>query len=362
MDKKGLVIDDNTFIGCPEKLLGYWPNTDQAVLTVRTNAPWRSDPYWGDETARENTLNKFVSFVKANNARVLVGVDVTCNVTSDDIEWQLNLDMMKQLGAKHIMGLAVGNEMDILWNKPWVSPKCTQELWSGQRFWKDIQRRVTDLDKEFGSNDIKITSVWTAGFAFSGDANNPFMEDPAKALVRTLVKNAYNKYGRRWVWTFNPYPIWSGQPMDAGKPTCKIAVEKTRGLIAANMIADTRKLIKVFTKNDDDILWGGELGWSSPRPQGAEWTPTWNCPDYWSMETFAKYYEHFMQWDLTLQEAEHPEQKAMKGLDHAFFFTQRDSNNGGAVESFGLVKDCDTDQCKIQTNTGSSATSKVEIV
>jgi len=348
MDKKGIVIDDTTYIDCPEQLLGAWPNTREKVKLIRTNAPWRS--FWPSK--RKESMAALVKFVKDNNAQVLVGQDATCDEKSDDVQWELNMQFMKQLGAEHILGVAIGNEMDILYQHPdwWRKdfPNCMVDMWDRQHYWKAFQRRVSEMDEAL-SKQVLVTSVWTAGFSYSGTGlNPPFTEVPGQALVRSFVQNAAKKYGKRWVWTFNPYPIWAaGLQPDKGHPDqCNTAIEATKGQMAHDMIAFTRRAIKWATKNDDDLLWAGEYGWSTPASDGMD-RPIFHCKNFTSLQTFKGYYEHFLQWDLNLNQATKPEDRQLRGLDRAFYFAMRDASNGGAHEHFGLVKKCGDTKCKI---------------
>jgi hypothetical protein len=350
MDQKGIVMDDTSYIDCPDQLLGGWPNTKQKVTAIRTNAPWRS--FW-DQAKRDISMSNLVKFVKANNAKVLVGQDATCNETDDDLQWKQNLQFIKQLGEEHVLGVAIGNEMDILWQhsawwrKPF--PNCMIDLWDRGGYVKAFQRRVSEMDAALGTHTIPVTSVWTAGFSHSGNPLMPFTEWPGRAMVRSFVQEVYGAYGKRWVWTFNPYPIWSrGLQPDTDNPAqCNDAIAATKGPIAQDMIAAVRKAIKVLTKQDDDPIWAGEYGWSSPISQGMAGIRIFDCKNYTSLQTFAGYYEHFLKWDLTLSEATDPEDRKLKGLDRAFFFTMRDASNGGAREYFGLVGKCGDTKCKI---------------
>ena len=75
---------------------------------------------------------------------------------------------MKMLGAEHILGVAIGNEMDILYQHPdwWRKdfPSCMPDLWDRGGYWKKFKKYVTEMDQTIGG-EIPVTSVWTAGFA-----------------------------------------------------------------------------------------------------------------------------------------------------------------------------------------------------
>jgi hypothetical protein len=362
LEDKGIVLDDTTFIDCSDEMLGVWPNTNQNIKIIRTNAPWRAfwpGGYSNPNPEREKRLTKLVKLVKDNDMKVLLGADATCNETYDDLQWELNLKLIKELGEDHIMGIAIGNEMDILWtHHDWWRegfPNCMLDMWENEHYWKAFQRRVTAMDAALGSSNIPVTSVWTAGFSNSGAPNNdpPFMEYPGRALVRSFVTKAHKTYGKRWVWTFNPYPIWTQNlVVDPGtKDKCNLAIEATKGPIAASMVVFARQAVTMLTGNDDEAIWGGEIGWSSPVSDGMQWIPgqlPLKCANYTSIQTFGGYYEHFLKWDLGLQEAPKIPDRSLKGLDKAFYFTQRDANNGAAHEYFGLIKKCGDKICKIR--------------
>lgn len=362
MEDKGIVLDDTSFLNCTDEMFGMWPNTNENMKLIRSYAPWRS--FWpggyDNEAERTKRIDTFVTFVKSNNMKVFMGQDVTCNETDDDFQWELNKKLIKQLGKEHIAAMAIGNEMDFLWNHAdwWKEafPDCMQKLWVGKRYWNQFQKYVKEMDAAVGSSDIPVTSVWTAGFSV---ANNPpdeppfFQEIADKGTVRTFVTDAHNTYGKRWIWTFNPYPIWSQnlQP-DPGNPhECNMAIMATKTTIPAAMVVQVRKAVTYLTHNDDEKIWGGEIGWSNPISDGMENIPgslPIKCPNYTSLQTFAGYYEHFLKWDMSLKEAPKAVDRNLKGLDKAFFFTMRDAGNGAAHEHFGLVPKCGDTKCKIQ--------------
>jgi len=370
MADKGIVLDDITYLDCAEELFDTWPNTEQKIQIIRTNAPWRT--IWARGAVPNATqaaaIKKLTNFIVKNNLKVLVGQDATCDAKADDEQWIHNLAFMKEIGVDRIMGLAIGNEMDILWtHKDWWQtkfPDCMMDMWdikNPKSYWVQFQRYVSSMDSQLGAGaeKIPVTSVWTAGFAYSGPGQPPFQEYPRRALVRTFVTTAYKKYGKRWVWTFNPYPIWSGdlhcdKDPKTGKTIpqqCNGAIHDTNGPISSNMIAVTRKAIKKVTGNDDDLMWAGEYGWSSPKSDGMDVGLFPLCDNYTSLQTFSGYYEHFLDWDFTLKDAyglpSSPEDRKLVGVDKAFYFTMRNADNGGAHEYFGLINKCGETKCKI---------------
>merc|ERR1719253_391281 len=121
---------------------------------------------WDDKehNLRNAMMNNFVKYVKDNDVKVLLGQDATCNSTSDDIQWEINLKLMQMLGAEHVAAVAIGNEMDILYQKPWWQrdfPACMADLWDRGGYWKKFKKYVTEMDQKVGGK-ISVTSVWTA--------------------------------------------------------------------------------------------------------------------------------------------------------------------------------------------------------
>lgn len=329
-----MCVDDTTFQHCPDKMTGMWPNLPgEKVAALRLFKPWNSD--WGDDAARKQAWDNLSTWVTINNAKVLIGAEVTCNKTADDESWKLNLELMKRLTKDRILGVAVGNEMDIYHEKPGVNRECIKELW-GTRYWKDLQSRVDDMDKN-GFNDTKITIVWAMS-VLANAKGTQFKED-SDARVNTLVKNAYNKWHDRWVWSFNVYSIWDRSLWPTSAKDCDA---KTRASVSItytqNILKTCRQRIKQMTGGDHNPIWVGENGWSSPMPDGHGTFPF--CKKYDSLETFAAAYKAFIDWDLSLPDN-------LTGPEFAFFFTMRNAYNGGAQEHFGLVDKCEDTQCKI---------------
>jgi len=182
--------------------------------------------------------------------------------------------------------------------------------------------------------DTPITSVW----AMSVMEGTPWKED-GQAKVNSLVTKAFKKWGKRWVWSFNVYGVWDASlyPRSAGDCKAKVSTA-THITYTKSILQAARKRIKMITGNDDDTMWVGENGWSSPMASDHPKFPF--CPDYDSLSTFRTAYESFLTWDMTLDDG-------LKGPDWAFYFTMRDSFNGGAGESFGLIRTCTDTTCKL---------------
>jgi len=348
MEKKGFCLDDTTFEVCPNKLLAQWPNIKSGlnVTSLRLFKSWH--PKWGDDGARHRAWEALTKYVFDNNVKVLIGTQVTCNGPEDDRMWAWDLELMKMLGPDHIMGLAVGNEMDIFHRQ--CGGKSLWDLWNW-RYWQLLQSRVDDMDK-LGFTNVKVTIVW----AMSVLGGYPWKED-GQAKVNTLVKQAFQKWGDRFVWSFNVYSIWDASMWPHNKGDCdartkaSVSIEYTKGILKA-----ARQRIKATTGGDSNPIWVGENGWSSPMPVGHPKFPF--CPDYDSQDTFRLAYENFLAWDLSLNDG-------LVGPEHAFYFTMRDSFNVGASESFGLVATCSDTSCKVQSGpstSGSLGTNSSEVI
>merc|ERR1711920_1071376 len=94
-------------------------------------------------------------WLETNGGQVLLGTEVTCDVAADNQMWKVSLELVKFLGKARIMGIAIGNEMDIFFRS---GRACNDELWA-TRYWETLQARVADVDK-LGMTDTKITIVW----------------------------------------------------------------------------------------------------------------------------------------------------------------------------------------------------------
>ncbi|CAK9055837.1 unnamed protein product [Durusdinium trenchii] len=124
-----------------------------------------------------------------------MGTQVTCNETDDDRDWAWVLELLELLGPKHVMALAVGNEMDrfcffgepecssprscldssrrqelLQFKPPDVVPRaCAQQIWSGGYFYRKLTERVKSLNelKGFQETDrqadrTRETGRWTS--------------------------------------------------------------------------------------------------------------------------------------------------------------------------------------------------------
>lgn len=334
VDKKGFCLDDTTFTDCSDKMIGLWPHTQTPVSALRMFKAWKDK--WGDETKRDKAWDNLEKYVKLNNIKILFGNDITCDPAADDKDWANILTLMKRLGPDHVLGVAVGNEMDVFWRVP-DNQRCLNELWNG-RYQSLVKRRVDDMDSN-GFENAKITIVW----GMSALEQKPFKEDN-QAKINTLVTWAYNEYKGRFVWTFNIYAIWdTSLAHDPGNVhQCQGAINTATSDYTAQLVKQSRMRIKMVTGNNDDPFWIGETGWSSPHPDGCSLLQK-DCPAFCSKDTFKKIYENFLAWDLSIADVT----TEFPGPDRVFYFAMRNSANIGMNEYFGLVNKCEDTKCKL---------------
>jgi len=344
--KKGVALDDTTLWNCSHHIPALWPNTKERVQSLRLFKAW--DPTW-PEQARDGVWENIVRFAHANDAKVLVGAQITCREEDDDIAWNWTKQLLQRLGPKHVMGLAVGNEMELLFSKtavdPTVTPNCITRMWQGGYFWRQFVRMVSDFD-DLGFQDIKVTNVF-GGLILAGVGEFPFFEDP-RAMVNSFLVNATEKYGSRYVFTFNLYPYFD--PANAPDPGtanhCELALAKCTCLRSegCSVLASTalaRKKIRLLTHGQNNALWLGETGWSSSLSASLA-TRMAACKAWSSVSALRKFYGEFLSWDLS--------EKTIDPPDHVFYFTARDSVNFGVVEHFGLLEVCGDARCKLRSH------------
>jgi len=336
-----MCLDDTTFSNCSDEIPLTWPNTKERVKSLRIFSAWQSG--W-PEGRRAKAWEHLVKFVRSNGIKVLIGTQITCNETEDDRDWRHVLELVRKIGVEHIMGLAVGNEMELLFMKEQVKsdPECIHRLWKGGYFWNKTVDRIAEMDM-LGADftRIPVTSVF-GGFALGGE---PFVDTP-EAMVASYLTNATTAFGRRWAFALNVYPYFDpGNNLDPhSKDQCNATISrciclKDSGCLTGSVIRSMRRKMKAVTNRTADILWIGEMGWSHPMSSTLS-TPVKNCPAFSSRATFESNYRNFLSWDLEIP--------GVKGPDHIFYFTMRDSVNFGFHEHFGLIGKCGETDCKLQ--------------
>jgi len=331
---KGLALDDTTFKECSNGIPAFFPNTYAAVKSLRLFKAW--DPEWPAE-GRVAAWQNLVSFVKANGIKVLLGTEITCNKSLDAQSWAWAKGLLKMLGPSHVMGLGIGNELELLYTlgnrrkvAP-VTPQCIDELWRGGRLWKQFQSIAGEFDA-LGFSGVPLTSV-LGGYALAG---SPFVDTP-KSQVNTFLKQVLGVYSHRFVFTFNFYPYFdTNMKLDSGGRTCHGALAGATSWaghgFVPSILRAARARVQMLAPGSK--VWLGETGWSSPYAPSLQ-SQMRNCADWSSKATLEKFYAGFLKWD-------------MAGADHVFYFTMRDSEVFGVREYFGLLTTCSSDACKLQ--------------
>merc|ERR1719476_875790 len=123
----------------------------------------------------------------------MVGTPVTCDEKSDRRDWGWTKDFMRLLGPEHVMGFAVGNELELLYKHHHTNEDCIRNMWDEGRLWDVFQQYVGEIDS-MGFSNVPITSVFTAGVVYSGDVNVPFVNIPGQAMVNTFLWRATVTY------------------------------------------------------------------------------------------------------------------------------------------------------------------------
>jgi len=339
MHQKGIAVDDFTLQWCTSQIPDQWPNAGQSPMTsIRLFKAW--DDTWTAD-ARESMWSSLVDYVSSTNAKVLIGAQIHCSEQEDMQSWIWTKELLKRLKPEHVMGLAIGNELELLHHKgSHVTDECLQNIWERGYLWRMFQHFVAEFDA-MGFSNVPVTSVFT-GQALAG---NPFYELPGKARVNTFLEQASSLYGSRFVFTWNFYPYFDpNQPLDLGTTDqCEASLAAAtcwgENCFMPSQMRQARMKMKQLTGKADDTMWVGETGWSSPMSDSLK-TLMNRCPAWSSMQTFQKFYRGFLEWDLSIG-------GGMQPPDHAFWFTMRDSINFGEGEHFGLIAKCDDPACKV---------------
>lgn len=342
--QKGLALDDTTFHWCSNQIPGNWPNTNQALGSMRIFKAWESD--WGADL-KQAAWQNLADFAKTANVKVLVGTTLSCNETEDDADWAEVSSLLQKFSADLVMGVSIGNELDLLWQNG-ASADCVKNMWSGGYFQNKFASRVQDIDKMFPGANIPVTTIFSE-FSLAG---NPFVDDPTKAMVNTFLTNTFQKYNTRFVFSLNLYPYFdmSNQYFNVtgavARSTCY------DGAHGACLFSDVCKDVRtrMNMKQPGTKFWIAETGWSSPAASTLP-APMKSWTDFSSKAAFKTTYENFLSWDMAFKDGS-------KGPDHIFYFTMRDSlATDGQLESFGLLDDalgaehlCQETKCKLQSS------------
>jgi len=370
VENKGIVLDDTTMHWCPEKLQFQWPNTNDPIKSFRMYKAWTdqwNEPWLSKQVAWEN----LAKYLRASQGKVLVGTSITCHEEQDDADWENVMEMLKVFGADHVMGVAIGNELELLWTKSPVDvglqnkselDACLERVWNEGYFLDKFHSRVKDLDSlGAGFEKVMLTSVF-GGFILAGE---PFYEArvPSQwlgvARVVTFLTNVTEVFGDRYAHSLNIYPYFDEEMKndkpETEPPTCKKALgvatcfdgAKDEDCVFTSVVSVMRERLGKIG-NASSLLWIGETGWSYPKAAtlAGNHETQW-CPEWSSSERFQEYYHNFINWNMSMK-------GDYRGPDHIFYFSARDSSNFGHIEGFGLVGGgnpeawCTNTTCKLQ--------------
>lgn len=109
--QKGIALDDSTLRWCTSQIPRLWPNAGEPMTSIRLFKAW--DAKWGEE-GRESAWNGLVAYVVQSNAKVFIGTEITCDEEADDASWEWTKQLLQRLHPEHVMGLAIGNELELL--------------------------------------------------------------------------------------------------------------------------------------------------------------------------------------------------------------------------------------------------------
>lgn len=337
MSRKGFTIDDTTLHYCAGKVPELWPNSEAPVTSMRMFRAWSQG--W-QKNFRDQGWHDFVQVVKQNGIKVLVAAPITCNTTADEEDWEWTKTLMKLLGREHIMGFAVGNELERLSGLEILA--CVEDIWDRGRLWQQFRKHVREID-EMGFQDVPVTSAFTAEIVYKEE--QPFENRPGVALVNDFLSNATREYGTRFVFTLNIYPYFDPSlKLDPGhRISCRAAMRKALcwkpGCLGVETMIRARQRIFQLTRSNSSLLWIGEIGWSSPMAENLG-TEMRQCPEFSSPQALLSFYEGFLRWNMSIG-------GEWRGPDHAFYFTLRDAMNFARQEHFGLMTTCENVTCKL---------------
>lgn len=336
---KGINIDDWTFRWCASRIPATWPNADDSSVSyIRLFKAW--DPSW-EPDGRELAWVRLKAYVIFSGAKVLIGTPVSCSREDDDLYWSWTRDLMRFLGPEHILGLAVGNELELLQFKGGeISSQCVEDIWERGYLWQRFTDVVTDVDTLPGFEGLPVTSVFT-GFALWGRDSPPFREEPGRARVNSFIGNATRAYGLRFAFTWNIYPYWNSglSPSSLDYALCW---NRQDCFVPARLRAARAKQQRM-TGRTGHTMWIGETGWSFPRAASLQ-NANKNRDEWSSRQTFERAYQEFLAWD---QRIDRESDSEVPGPDVSFWFTVRDSLQFGNAEHFGLIDTCSAPECKL---------------
>lgn len=326
-EHKGIAIDDTTFEHCADQIPTRWPNTKLNITSMRLFKPWgMTEPKFFHGDMRKAWVG-LKAFAKASGARFLVGISVTCQRHNDEKEWAAGQEFIRYVGADHIMGVAVGNEIDL--QVGGSNRGCLHDLWHNGGYFKTFVKRIAEFDGLLP--ELKSLPV-TAVLSMNSMDGKPFTKK-----VTNFLKSVYEKFGDRFVMSINVYAQFSGGLAQAGCHKAaligsKFSMDEPAGF-TSNVVKDLRERMKMLGQSHGK-LWLGEIGWATHAYCVLKCYEGCN-----SQATQQQYYKNFLHWDLSAADTK---------ADHVFYFTLRDSSVFGQTEAFGLISKCGSRHCKFQ--------------
>lgn len=344
--RKGLAVDDTTWDKCPGSIPVTWPGTaggaGNQVGTVRL---FRT----GSES--KESMSKLKRFLAYNSGKALVGAPITCDQEADDVEWRNTVEALRILGPEHVVGVAIGNELDLLHNYP---NKCAGDVWG--YFKKNFMQRMKELlilDSGAFAN-ISLTTVTAASIARCGDSSCSPQNMTLTPEFSEVLQFIYQRVpADKFVISLNLYPYFTPcSPLGADQETpvfscsewlhLSSCVDEEKCVLRQSLISTRLALEGALGETGRNArLWIGEVGWSSPQSstmsagscQGKPGTWYGNgrevCPSWSSASSYATAYDAFLKWDLSVS-------AGMVPVELAFWFSIRDSTNFDVTEHFGL--------------------------
>merc|ERR1740138_1840615 len=150
------------------------------------------------------------------------------------------------------MGLSVGNEADIAIPGESLHPLCRLDMFDQGGYLNRLSRRVRDFDPIDGMSSKPITMVLSA------------MGLTPKNVQ--LIRGARQRFGSRYVASFNLYPQFSmGLSMAGCHGAVNVGVKFTKDSPAGfvpNVVKDYRTKMNQYGWTDMK-LWITEIGWST---------------------------------------------------------------------------------------------------
>jgi exo-beta-1,3-glucanase (GH17 family) len=322
---KGVCLDDTTLSGCSGKIPQYWPNTKSEIKSVRIFKVWNLRSNWYPEEAFKDLKDYAVQ----NGVAYLLGLSVSCDSYADDQEWNAAMGFIRFIGPEYIMGLAVGNELDVNVGGQDKDPECVGNLWQGGRYFETLVKRVQDFDAiDERLSTLPITAVISARG----------LSDEVKILYGQSIE----RFGGRFVASFNIYPQFSEGLKEAGCQGSVTVGVKFATDAPAGFVPNVAKYFRTeLNKNGwkSTKLWVTEVGWHTGGDCALKCDLA--CKNHEAQEDF---YQNFLRWDMTAGTLDNSTEEVV--VDHVFYFTLRDATAFGITEEFGIMQGCSNPHCK----------------